>query len=435
MTTTRALPALIIGGGFSGSMLAARLAEKGQASVVIERSEQLGLGVAYSTQEDVHRLNVRTANMGALADKVGDFQQWLEVHHPDHADPEGFAPRRLYGAYIQSRLGAVEKSHPDLIRWVQGQATAINGTTVTLADGTKIEGRAVVLASGNPPPRSSRDSDSARSIPDPWPKGALEQIGRSDDVLVLGTGLTMVDVFLSLNAAGWEGKAVALSRRGLAPRAHIYGRHQAAPLPDAALTGCLSRRVKAARAVAASSDWRDVMDGYRSRTATLWEAADTDTRARFLRHLRPWWDVHRHRIAPDVAAVIDQLGEGGRLEIAAGRVKSIAENDRGLDVVWNPRGTHGERIASVQWVIDCTGPGHDPARDPLTAPLVAAGRLSIDPLGLGLQVAPSGQAIGKNRTEDPTFFVLGPPARAAFWETIAVPDLRQRIEELAQQLA
>lgn len=428
-------PVLIIGGGFSGSMLAARLTETGQASIVIEKSGRRGLGVAYSTSEDVHRLNVRTANMGALASRIDDFQKWLEVHHPDHADPEGFAPRRLYGAYVQSRLNEVDRTHPGLIRWVQDCATAIDGNTVILSDGSLLTGRAIVLASGNPPPKTGRDSDSPRRLPDPWAKGALERIGRDDDVLVLGTGLTMVDVFLSLNEAGWQGRAVALSRRGLAPRAHIYGRHQAAALPDAALTGPLSQRLKAARAVAAEGDWRDVMDGYRSRTAALWEAASTDERARFLRHLRPWWDVHRHRIAPDVAAVIDGLMEAGRLELASGRVTDISDTADGLKVVWTPRGTRQQRTTSVQWMIDCTGPGHDPACAPLTAPLISAGRLSIDPLGLGLQVAPSGQAIGADGTSDPSLFVLGPPARAAFWETIAVPDLRQRIEGLVQQLA
>ena len=433
--TTPIQPVLIIGGGFSGAMLAARLAEKGQASIVIEKSGRRGLGIAYSTSEDVHRLNVRTANMGALASRIDDFQKWLEVHHPDHADPEGFAPRRLYGTYVQSRLDEVDQSHSGLIRWVSNCATAIDGNTVTLADGTTLTGRATVLASGNPPPKTGRDNHSPRRIPDPWTKGALERIGKNDDVLVLGTGLTMVDVFLSLNAAGWQGRAVALSRRGLAPRAHVYGRHQAAVLPETALTGPLSKRLKAARAVATEGDWRDLMDGYRSHTAALWEAASDDERARFLRHLRPWWDVHRHRIAPYVAKVIDDLMDAGRLNLAAGRVADISDTADGLDVVWTPRGTRQNRTSSVQWMIDCTGPGHDPASDPLTAPLIAQGRLSIDPLGLGLQVAPSGQVIAANGFPDPSFFLLGPPARAAFWETIAVPDLRQRIEGLVQQLA
>ena len=434
MTLPPSLPVLIIGGGFNGAMLAARLAEEGQCSVVIEKSGRRGLGVAYSTREDVHRLNVRTANMGARADRIDDFQKWLEIHHPDLADPEGFAPRRLYGAYLQSRLAGVEQACPDMIRWVQGCAVAIDGNTVTLDDGTQLSGRAVVLASGNPPPATGRGNDSPRRLPDPWATGALDRIGPDDDILVLGTGLTMVDVFLSLNAAGWRGQAVALSRRGLAPRAHTYGRHVAAPLPDEALSGPLSRRLKTACTIAKDGDWRDVMDGYRSRTASLWQVLSTAERARFLRHLRPWWDVHRHRIAPDVAGVITHLIEAGRLEIAAGRVKTVTETTDGLEVVWTPRGSSQPRTTVAQWMIDCTGPGHDPASDPLTGPLIRTGRLALDVLGFGLRVAPSGQAVGADGTADPSLFVLGPPARAAFWEATAVPDLRQHIEELVYQL-
>ena len=432
--TTPDLPVLIIGGGFSGAMLAARLAEKGQASVVIDRSGKRGLGVAYSTVEDVHRLNVRTANMGALAHDVGDFARWLEQHHPAHADPEGFAPRRLYGAYVQNRLSGVEKQHPDLIRWIEGEAVGIDGTTVHLSDGRSLAGRAIVLASGNPPPRTGHDSDSPRRLADPWAAGALNRIAPDDNIMVLGTGLTMVDVFLSLDAAGWQGRALAVSRRGLAPRAHIYGHHRAASLPDAALKGPLSRRLRAARDLARDHDWRNVMDGYRPITARLWEEATEDERGRFLRHLRPWWDVHRHRIAPDVAEVISRLEKAGRLEITAGRLGRISDRDGGLDVEWTPRGGQTPRGASVQWLIDCTGPGHDPARDPLTAPLIASGRLSVDALGLGLRVAPSGQAISRDGAADPVIHVLGPPARGAFWETIAVPDLRQRIEDLSDRL-
>ena len=432
--TARDKPVLIIGGGFSGSMLAARLAERGCASVVIEKSPHKGLGVAYSTAQDAHRLNVRANNMGALADKPGDFAEWLAAHHPDHADPEGFAPRRIYGEYIQHRLTAVDNAHPGMIRWITAKATSLDGKSVGLEDGHTLEGSAVVLASGNPPPRPKNPDDSPCRISDPWASGALSQIKPTDRILILGTGLTMVDVLLSLTAQGWQGTAIALSRRGLAPRAHIYGRHAPATLPQSALTGPLSQRLATVRELAADVDWRDIMDAYRSRTASLWQAATTAEKERFLRHLRPWWDVHRHRIAPDIADQLEALKSQGRLSLHAGRISQITSNSDGLDIRWQPRGSTELQSRTVHWMIDCTGPGHDPARDPLTAPLIASGRLSMDPTGLGLRVAETGQALNTEGVADDSLYVLGPPTRAAFWESIAVPDLRNRIEALVQQL-
>jgi len=433
--TTADLPVLIIGGGFSGSMLAARLAEKGKASVVIEKGPRRALGVAYATTEPAHRLNVRTGNMGALADDPAHFAKWLAVHHPEQADPEGFAPRCLYGAYVQDRLAQVQAQHQGLTRWINAKAVKIDGATVTLDDGQVLEGAAIVLASGNPPPRQPAPHDSPRRISDPWADGALEQVGVHDDILILGTGLTMVDVLLSLSAAGWRGKAVALSRRGLAPRAHIYGRHAPATLPPESLSGPLSRRLRAVRRLARTVDWRDIMDAFRSRTAALWLEASEEERGRFLRHLRPWWDVHRHRIAPEIAAELDALVAADRLRLKAGRILSVKDQDTQLSITYQPRGQSGLYSHHAHWMIDCTGPGHDPARDPLTAPLVVTGRLSVDSLGLGLRVSHTGQALSDNGQTDPFIHVLGPPARGAFWETIAVPDLRVRIEDLADRLS
>lgn len=433
--TTPDLPVLIIGGGFSGTMLAARLAEMGKASVVIEPCAEMGLGVAYGTTEDVHRLNVRTANMGAVAERPDDFQQWLTVHHPAYADPEGFAPRRLYGRYIQHRISTVCSQHRQLLHGVRGRVVAINQNTVILEDGQALMGCAIVLATGNPPPRAATADQSPRQIANPWAPRALAQIGIHDSVAIIGTGLTMVDVLLSLQDRGWKGQAFALSRRGLAPRSHLQGRHQAAALPAAALEGPLSQRLHAARTLAKTVEWRDIMDGYRSRTADLWASASHSQRARFLRHLRPWWDVHRHRIAPDVAQTLQDLRNADRLSLHAGRVLAVHSGPVSLSIDWMPRGTHARVTTDAQWMIDCTGPGHAPMDDALLAPLLAAGRLSMDPLGLGLEVSLQGQAINAQGTADGTLYVLGPPARAAFWESIAVPDLRTRIEQMAQQLA
>ena len=325
----------IIGGGFSGAMLAARLAEAGVASTLIERTGEFGAGVAYSTEFERHLLNVRSNRMGAVEGRADDFLRWLEAQHPRQADPEGFAPRRLYGLYLRDRLAAVEAAHPGLIDRVTGEAAAVEGATVRLSDGRRIDADRVVLTTGNPAPRTAEQG--GRIVSDPWAPGALDAIGADEDVIIVGTGLTMVDMVLWLQARGWRGKATALSRRGLTPRAH--GAHHDTPVPPTpGLTGGpLSRRLAEGRRLAGANGWRGVMEGLRPLTAGLWADADPAVRARFLRHLRPWWDVHRHRFAPAIALTIEAMESSGRLEVVAGRIDRIEQAEDGVTVAWRRR--------------------------------------------------------------------------------------------------
>ena len=433
MNDASLLPVVIVGGGFSGAMLAARLAERGQASVLIERGAVFGPGVAYSATLDAHRLNVRAERMSALADRPGDFADWLKAHHPDHADPNGFPPRRLYGLYVAARLAAVEAVHPDLIQRVKGEVLAVEGRAVVLADGRRIEGRAVVLATGNPAPRTVATGQGPRILPDPWAPGAQDPIQPDDAVLILGSGLTMVDVVLGLQAQGWRGRATAVSRRGLTPRAH--GDHHDAPidLPPEALSGPLSQRLASARRLARAHGWRRVMEGYRPITAALWGAATPAQRARFLRHLRPWWDVHRHRIAPQIAAALDALIAEGRLSVRAGRVRATTASDDAVTLSIIAPGGAAQTLTAA-WLIDCTGPGHDASATPLSAALIAEGRARLDPLKLGLDLDETGRVLHADGAADPDLYLLGPPARGGLWETIAVPDIRQRIDALVRVL-
>ena len=421
----------IIGGGFSGAMLAARLAEASVASTIIDRTGQFGLGVAYSTPFDGHLLNVRSNRMTAVEGRPDDFVQWLSANHPDRADPEGFAPRRLYGLYVQDRLARVDAAHPGLITRLTGEAAAVEWTSVRLSDGRTVQADAVVLATGNPAPRTAADGAGSRVISDGWAPGALDRIGETDDVIVVGTGLTMVDMVLWLEARGWRGTARTLSRRGLTPRGHDARPDAPIPPTDDLLHALPSQRLHEARRLAGEDNWRGVMEGLRPITARLWQEADTVTRERLVRHLRPWWDVHRHRIADSIAAALVALEREGRLTVTAGRVRRIEQDADGVTLNFTPRSGPAQPPLTARWLIDCTGPGHDPARDALTGPLLASGRARLDALKLGLDLDAQGRVLAADGTPDARLLVLGPPARAAFWETIAVPDIRKRIEDVA----
>lgn len=428
----------IIGGGFSGSMLAARLAEAGVRSTLIERTGSFGPGLAYSTPFEGHLLNVRADRMSAVEGRPHDFVDWLAANAPQYADPDGFAPRRLYGEYLQHRLNAVRLAHPGMIELLTAEVAAIEGEGVRLGDTRMLAADAVVLATGNPAPRVAGPGGnraSRRVLSDPWALAALERIGAEDEVVIIGSGLTMVDMALWLEANGRTGRIKVLSRRGLTPRAH--GAHHDHPKPPTGdmLAGPASARLAAARRLAADGDWRGVMEGLRSLTARLWTEADAETRGRWLRHLRPWWDVHRHRIPAGVAEAINRMEAMGRLSLASGRVEAIEADADGVSVRWRPRDGSDQPPITGQWLIDCTGPGHAPGDDRLTGPLIRNGRARLDPLGVGLDLDAQGRVVAADGTADGRLFALGPPARAAFWETTAVPDIRKRIEALAEALA
>lgn len=425
---------VIVGGGFSGAMLAARLAESGIASTIIDRTGDFGLGVAYSTPFDGHLLNVRANRMTAVEGRPDDFVQWLAANHPDRADPESFAPRRLYGLYVQDRLKAVDVAHPGLIERVTGEVAAVEDAAVRLADGCLIAGDAVVLATGNPAPKTAADEAGSRVISDGWAPGSLDRIGETDDVIVVGTGLTMVDMVLWLEARGWRGKAKTLSRRGLTPRGHEARPDTPVPPTDALLHATPSNRLHEARRLSKQASWRGVMEGLRPITAEVWREADTATRARLVRHLRPWWDVHRHRIADSIAAALAGLETAGRLTVTAGRMSKIEQDADGVTLSFKPRSGPAQPPLTARWLIDCTGPGHDPAKDAVTGPLLASGRARLDALKLGLDLDAKGRVLAADGTPAPRLLVLGPPARAAFWETIAVPDIRKRIEDVVAVL-
>lgn len=419
----------IVGAGLTGSLLAVLLAGHGVRVDLIERSGVFGLGLAYGTHNDSHRLNVRADRMGALASDPGHFVHWLERTGHWSTDPDGFVPRRVFGLYIQDLLAET----PSVVRHV-GEVVAVTEDGVRLADGSCVAADNVVLATGNPVPNTA-GVDKAGVMADPWSPGALDLVQPDDGVVLLGSGLTMIDVILSLQDSGWRGQATAISRRGLMPRAHDAT--QSHPTPRHPGDARLSQRIRTFRHRAADIGWGEAMDELRSLNATLWAGLSSSERSRFLRHLQPWWDVHRHRVAPEVARRIEALLDEERLTIRAGRLIEVRPNDDGVAVVWRPRSSDTTVETPARALIDCTGPGHDPTRshEPLTRSLLADGLARPDALRLGLDVDANGRLIDASGQPSDRLFLIGPPSRAAVWEIVAVPDIRGQAARLAETLA
>jgi len=297
-----------------------------------------------------------------------------------------------------------------------------------------------VLAIGNLPPHTPPGLDPA-ALPagcyraDPWAGDIAEGLGPDDIVVLIGTGLTAIDAALLLDAAGFGGRIVAISRRGLVPRPHADTPPQ--PGLRERPAGTLSRLVRHVRDRTAAVGWRAAVDELRPITQIMWGAADSPMRARFLRHLRPYWDVHRHRLAPSVAARVDALCAAGRLSFAAGKLVSATAEGSGARLCWRPRGSDAPVETRVARIVNCTGPQGDLQRsdEPLLRDLLGKGLIRPDPLRIGLDVDAQSQVIGSDGSADPRLLCIGPMTRGGLWEVVAVPDIRQQNWTLARRLA
>lgn len=436
----------IVGAGFSGTLLALNLLRHdGPRATLIERAEVAGRGVAYGTAQPDHVLNVRAANMSAFPDQPDHFVRWLGARGAPDAGAS-FVARATYGRYLREMLEGARALAPDRLRIVTGAATDIadtgrdGGCAVTLADGGTIAADAAVLAVGNLPPHVPPGLEAVAASPryfgNPWDPAAVRDLDDGDTVVLVGTGLTMVDVALMLEARGFAGRMVALSRRGLVPHRHAPARPNPSPRAERPRAS-LSLLVRTVRTRGAAIGWRGAVDELRPFTQALWAGADGEERRRFLRHLRPWWDIHRHRLAPSVADRIAALIESGRLSVVAGRTCDAADTPDGIAIAWRPRGEAATETLVARRVICCTGPQGDLGRtdDALLARLVAAGRIRPDPERLGIEVDASGHAIAADGAAADRLFAIGPMTRGAFWEIVAVPDIRRQVWDLARHLS
>jgi len=432
----------IIGGGFSGALQAINLLKyQGPRATLIERRDVAARGVAYSAAHPDHLLNVRAANMSALPQEPDHFARWLERRHPSLAG--GFAPRLVYGDYLAELLDNARRAAPERLALVQAEAVDLmrdgEGWRVTLGDGRTIAADAVILAPGNLPPHIP-DGIVPDALPsgcfaaEPWSGDIAKGLTDTDQILVIGTGLTMVDIALLLDARGFGGRIVAVSRRGLTPRAHAPvapSMLDERPLPE---TIALLRH---ARARSHQVGWRAAVDELRPYTEGLWAAADLDQRRRFLRHLRAWWDVHRHRIAPQVAARIEAMRAEGRLEIVAGKLVEAVPDGEGARVRYRPRGRDDIVDLPVRRIVNASGPQGDLLRteEPLLRRLLERGLIRPDPLRIGIDVTQQAEVVGADGALFPTLLALGPMTRGTFWEIVAVPDIRRQTWAVARRLS
>lgn len=452
---------VIIGGGFSGAMLAAHLLRRSPnvSVAVIDKGSAPGRGIAYGTKFSCHLLNVPASGMSAFPDQPDHFLRWARVNYEPSTQPADFLPRAVYGRYIGSLLEDAAKNNPNF-RWIRGEVSSVTPESaessrtpsqvpsridVQLADGTTLVAQTLVLAVGNFPPANIKvpgiSDRCARYASYPWSPAALAAIPENGSVLLIGSGLTSVDVAVALKSQGFAGHIHMLSRRGLLPQPHAPQHswpqfwNERSPRTIRGLLRLVRTELRAAADT--SCDWRSVIDALRPVTQQIWQSLPRDERKRFLRHLRPYWEASRHRMASYIGAAIHALFRDGQASLYAGRITQYRESSDCAEISFRERRTHAERVLRVDRVINCAGPETDYRRmdAPLIKSILAQRLARPDSLFLGLDVDANGALIDSTGQRSSALYAIGPVRKGFLWETTAVPELREQAADLAAHLA
>lgn len=450
----------VIGGGLAGSLFGLKLAKArpDYRVTIIEATRRLGRGLAYGACTPRHLLNVPISRM-----EVGltpGFEDWLKDNPAAQGDLAAaleesggdlhsvFMPRALFGAYLEERLEDAIVTDPGPgLTVIRGEAIGLLARPargVRLSDGREITADTIVLATGNLAPGTPGGPDrwlydSPAFVPDPWAPDAFDGVASDDPLLLLGTGLTTVDIVLKLGAAGHHGPILATSRRGLLPQVHEAGGAWPAFL-EAALPASPRALMRLVRAQVASAEaqgipWQRVFDAARPAIPAVWGSWSTREKRQFLRHLRTRWDVHRHRMAKRIADALQAEIAKGRLEIQPARLRGYRRTDDGIEVTLAPR-TGGERRFAAARIVNCTGPRRDVGglAIPLIADLRDQGLALPDALGLGLETENCALLDSSHRPST-WLFALGALTCPQWWEITAVPEIAVQVDRLVGQLA
>jgi uncharacterized NAD(P)/FAD-binding protein YdhS len=464
---SRATRVAIIGGGFSGVATAIHLLRRAHPSGlelwVIEKSEKLGGGLAYGSERATDLLNVPAERMSVLESEPDHFSRWLRRSTGLYPREEvHFAPRAQYRRYLNETLQKAAASWPSTNRLHRciGEVRELHRAVesgqwrLKLGDGSELLTDAVVLAVGwqgnrTIPQFTPEVQAAAGFVPQAWSRQALDGIDSSYRVLVVGTGLSMFDAVLDLQAKSHQGNIVALSRRGLLPQPHApNGRHHLAPelieWLTATETGRLSNKLRRLRGELqdirrGGQNWRALIAAVRPLTPQIWQSWSAPEKHRFLRHYATLWDVHRHRSPPQSWSRVQAWIDIGRLEIVAARIESIRVTTSGFEVRWLPRSgiPTGARQETFQVIVNCLGPSSElqSSGQPLIQQLLTSRLITPDSSGLGIDCTSNLQVISGRGNPLPGLFVVGPLLRGKLGEATAVPELRHHASVAATQIA
>ena len=449
---------VIVGGGYTGAVLAMNAARSGTQAIditMVEPAAELGRGIAYGTEDPSHRINVPSDRMNLFRADPGHATRWLRQERilpdprSDAGDGNSYVPREAYGAFIADTLKHTIAAAGARVTFRHRRSTASalvrrNGVWVVgLADGSEVTGDLVALCFGHAVPhRPCRIDEAVEANPkfvlDPWARDALAAIEPTDTVLVVGTGLTMADVVVSLLDKGHRGPISAVSRRGLLPRPHgvfvtdvgLFA-GQAVPTTALGLLRLLRRRIR--RDGPRLGGWHPLVDALRPELPRIWGQLPSREKKRVLRRLLPFWEVHRFRIAPQVAAALDDAMRTSALTVEKAGLLGLARCD-GRFVATLRRADAGTESRAFDAVVFCTGPEKDLRGNPMVAALLDRGIARLDDLDLGLAVDRQSHVLDREGRAWPDLLAFGPMTRGCFGEMTGAPDIAAHVEAQAERL-
>ncbi|QTD31124.1 FAD/NAD(P)-binding protein [Pseudomonas fluorescens] len=463
-TAIRHADILIVGGGLSGTMLAVQLLRlPGRRKIlVIEPRAELGRGEAYSAVELGHTLNGNAARMSVDPDNADDLTQWLTDHIASGGWPESdqqhvpvselFPPRGLFGVYVQQRLAEAQQvgtQHGSTVEHVRAEVVDVQASSdsvqLTLSDGQHLLGAFAVLATGMFPAARTPQKESTglnAAALDPWDVAAMRQLDPQSTVLIIGSGLTMVDAVVSLEQAGHRGPIEVFSRHGLLPHVRrqppawvdFLAEDHSIRTPRQLLRE-LRRHCRGA--IAQGIDWQAPLDTVRAHIGRLWSQASDVQRRQFVRHVRPWWESHHHRSPPLSAELVERLHREGRLRIHAASYKGLEPvSGEGVSIRIRPRGEAKTCVVQGAALINSSGIEYDWRRVARSLPqqLLARGLVRPGPLALGIAAAVDGAVLDEEGRVSNRLFAMGPPLRGMWWESTAVTDVAFQAKALAARL-
>ncbi len=453
----------IIGGGFSGTMAAvnlARLSDEALKIVLVNDRHPLGRGIAYSTTRSEHLLNVAARNMSAVPDHPGHFLDWLHTRSdfsdlPEPQLREMYVPRRVYGDYLrsllQNYLAPIDSHHPAEIEIIEAEAVDIvpsskdGSADVVLNNGDKIASDRILLATGNQPParlgrEETEEFKHPQYCPDPWGNWRKRIPNSSENIVIVGTGLSMVDSFLTLEELGWRGQLIAISRNGMIPQSHFRGIDYPDFLPEnpesVGLAGMYALlKTHCEQLTRLGENPGLVVDRLRPFTQRIWQKFSLEEKQQFLKHYAARWNVIRHRIAQPIHQRLTEAITEGRVKVQRGSLEEIRANGGSLEVVTKtPDGD--QQIIPGGLVINCTGPnaGFSYTKVKLFQNLLQRGLIIPDELDMGIQVGPDFTVIDANGVSSSKLYAMGALMKGTLWETIAVPELRGQAMRVAEMM-
>ena len=449
---------VIVGGGAAGLILLANTFEKATSPLsiaMINTGYPTGKGIAYSTKNSNHLLNVRVSRMSAFTSDANHFTNWIlskpEYHDYHHENlGERFVARKIYGEYLEDLYQSLVKSENKNIQFdliideVIDIKKTDNGFDIKLKNHESIDGKKVVLCTGNQPPIAlpgiSNLKSSEKVFINPWDEKAVDNINPDQPVFIVGAGLTMVDTVVSLIDQGFKNKIIVVSKHGAIPMAHPVTR-VSVPHPEKAPASDIheiySELKSKIRSAIDHTEWHEpVLEAVRPFTQKIWQELPIEQKNRFLRHINHRWAKLRHRLPHEVHDFIQSLIDSNQIELYAGKLEDVQDNGTDLTIRFFDKSTESSSTIKAQRIINCIGPEGDfhKVENPLLKNMLASGLIAKDPLSLGFNATGKGEIINKDGEVVPNLFTIGSGLRGILWESTAIPELRVQAHEMANKV-